>query len=233
MWDIHRLFFISAKPVWTLGYAKQCQSAACSSLQIWQRQIIYQMGLETTLLLPSSLIFCARKHPLRQCFTLGQILMQCRRPFPTGKMKPQWFTHQWGNLALNVKIHAGIQPLTNTLRLEGTKYWSGPTSAGKQMRWTSSFFAVSITLTLGCTCRELWGCFSLCMKEQQLGIAKSWYSFAMSYSQPYANQETLTMLKRSPAGETVVCPLHPTGHLSGWRHGWVQGELLSQFIQER
>lgn len=134
-------------------------------------------------------------------------------------MKPQWFTHQWGSLALNVKLHAGIQPLTNILSLEGTKYWSGPSLAGKQMRWTTSFCAVSITLTLGCTFQELWGCFSLFTKEQQLGRAKSRYSFAMSYSQTYANQETLTTLKRSPSwGDLVVfCPFHPRDTALGLR----------------
>lgn len=45
VWDIHQLLFTSAKPVRTVGFAKRCQSGACSSLRIWQRGIIYQMGL--------------------------------------------------------------------------------------------------------------------------------------------------------------------------------------------
>lgn len=46
------------------------------------------------------------------------------------------------------------------------------------------------------------------MKENQLGTAKSWYSPAMSHSQPCTTQEALTVLKRSPKGETWLFSAH-------------------------
>lgn len=89
-------------------------------------QVMYQ----PTLLLPLSLSLSPIKHPLRQGITLGHSLPQAGDPFPQLKHSD---LHQWGNLALNVKIHPGIQQLTNILRLEEIKYWSSPTSTGKQM----------------------------------------------------------------------------------------------------
>lgn len=80
---------------------------------------------------PSTL---AQESILWECITLGQSSPCAGDPFPQLKQSHSDL-HQWGNLALNVKIHPGIQPLTNILRLEEIKYWSGPTSTGEQMSW--------------------------------------------------------------------------------------------------
>lgn len=125
VWDMHRLFVTSASEHWALQSHAKVQLAHLSTSDA-------QVTDQTTPLLPSSLSFSPRKHPPRQCITLGQSSPGAVDPFPQLKQSHSDL-HQWGNLASNVKIHPGIQPLTDILRLEGIKYWSSPTSTGKQM----------------------------------------------------------------------------------------------------
>lgn len=148
-------------------------------------------------------------------------------------MKPRWFTCQWGNLALSVKIHAGIQPLTHTLMLEGTKYWRSTAWAGKQMRWTTSFFALFHYPDTGLL---ISGALGLLLVYAWRKTRLEQPNHGILLPCPLASH----MLTRKPSlcsrdlqKERPDCFLPTSSHgtpLPNWRHCWVHRELLFQFI---